>query len=237
MPSTPAKIHLCGPSIPYNQTIRTRFTDTAAKLYAWPSRGGVIILDPATAIDLDFLGFEPLDPPRKRHDDQAAEDAFCQRLLQLGAKWWDSEARYNIVTAIEACAAGFMEQRVDRAYRLDEEPEPTMREKRLVRVGWPSTGGVWVAEFDTTWAVVDEEDNLVPEWEDLGRLTMARTMDERCKLLRDRLRARFYGDLRDYEGYGFFNAWEWKEDGEVGPLLQPAETVEAWSNAYYSFSG
>lgn len=130
-----------------------------------------------------------------------------------------------------------MEQRVDGAFRLNDEPEPTMREKRLIRVGWASTGGVWVAEFDTTWAAVDEEDNLVPEMEDLGRLTMARTMDERCELLRDRLRASFYEDLKEYEGYGFLNAWEWKEHGEVGPLLQPAETVKAWSKAYYNFKG
>ncbi|KAI4214678.1 MAG: hypothetical protein LQ351_002751 [Letrouitia transgressa] len=237
MPSNPTKTHLCGPTIRYNPTIRTHFTDTAAKLYAWPSRGGVIILDPATAVDLEFLGFNPLDPPRKRHEDQAAEDSFCHRLLALGAKWWDSEARYSIVTTIESCAAGFMEQRVDGAFRLEDQSEPTMREKRLIRVGWPSTGGVWIAEFDTAWAGVDEEDNLVPEMEDLGRLTMARTMDERCELLRDRLRARFYEDLRQYEGYGFFNAWEWKVDGEVGPLLQPAETVKAWSKAYYNFLG
>jgi hypothetical protein len=62
-----------------------------------------------------------------------------------------------------------------------------MCEKRLIKVGWPSTGGgVWIAEFDTTWAGADEEDNLVPWDGDIGRLRMARTMDERCTILVDR---------------------------------------------------
>lgn len=78
-----------------------------------------------------------------------------------------------------------------------------MREKRLIKVGWPSTGGVWIAEFDRTWAGVDEEDNLVPEGEELGQLRMARTMDERCAILRDRFKAIFHRDLKSYNGYRF----------------------------------
>ncbi len=110
-----------------------------------------------------------------------------------------------------------------------------MREKRLLKAGWPSNGrGVWVAEFDTVWAGVDEEDNLVPYDEDMGRLRMARTMDERCAMLRDRFEAKFYQDLKDYKGYGFFNSWDGKKDGEVGPLLMPGETQKAWIKAHYS---
>ena len=108
-----------------------------------------------------------------------------------------------------------------------------MREKRLIRVAWPSIGGVWVADFDTTWAGVDEEDRLLPDGADLGRLKMARTMDERASLLRDRFNARHYGDIGEFEGYGFFNCWETKEEGEAGPLLSPRETREVWSRAYY----
>lgn len=111
-----------------------------------------------------------------------------------------------------------------------------MREKRLIKVGWPSTGGVWIAEFDTTWAGVDEEDNLVPEGEELGQLRMARTMDERCAILRDRFKAIFHRDLKSYNGYRFLNSWESKVTGEIGPLLRPNETIEIWRKAYYSFS-
>ncbi len=228
-PSPPKEYH-CGPGYPYNPSVRTGFTDTEAHIYAWPSKGGVIILNSANAIDFEFLGLDPLDPPSQRLSSQAAEDAFCQRLLLLGAKWWDSEARYDIVSAIEDEAQGITRS-LD--FNSEEEPPPTMREKRLIKVAWPSAGGVWVAEFDTTWAGVDEEDHLLPDDADVGRLTLARTMDERAALLRDRFNARHYGDIGEFEGYGFFNCWETKEQGEVGPLLLPQETRELWRRAYY----
>ena len=126
----------CGQTCPYDPTIRALFTDNNASIYAWPSRGGVIILDDAEAIDFEFLGLNPLDPPEKRLEDQSAEDALCQRLLSLGAKWWDSEARYSVVEHLKAGIA-----RADGVFIVEREPPPTMREKRFVKVGWPSTGG------------------------------------------------------------------------------------------------
>jgi hypothetical protein len=36
------------------------------RIYAWPSRGGVIILDDTEAIDFEFLGLNPLDLPVER---------------------------------------------------------------------------------------------------------------------------------------------------------------------------
>lgn len=230
-PSRPRESILCGPGSPYNSTLRTVFTDTEAHIYAWPSKGGVIILDGADAIDFEFLGVNPLNPPEKRLEDQSAEDEFCQRLLLLGAKWWDSEARCDIVSAIENEAQGI--SRGDIAFKLDEEPPPTMREKRLVKVAWPSTGGVWIADFDTTWAGVDEEGRLLPDRAEIGLLKMARTMDERSRILRDRFNATFYRDVNEFEGYGFFNCWATKDDGEAGPLLLPSQTYELWKNAYY----
>ncbi len=75
-------------------------------------------------------------------------------------------------------------------HKLDEglEPAPTMAEKRFVSVSWPTTGGLWIAEFDTSLWGIEEEDNLVPD--DVARLSMARTMDERTRLLRDHFDAR-----------------------------------------------
>ena len=229
-PNGPRAVYRCGPSYPFDSSVRTFFSDEHAAIFAWPSRGGVIVLDPAEAIDFEFLGLDPLDPPLRRLADRAAEDAFCQQLLRLGAKWWDSEARYAIVAAMEA---GETDRAAD-AFDVARQPPPSMREKRLVRAGWPSTGGVWIAEFETTWAGVDVEEDLLDEGEDMGRLRMARTMDERCAILRDRLRGKFYEDLKDYEGYGFFNSWESKTAGEVGPLLQPHETSDLWVEAHYS---
>jgi hypothetical protein len=186
----------------------------------------VIVLDDAEAIDFEFLGLNPLDPPAERLNDQAAEDAFCLRLLLLGAKWWDSEARCLVVARLEVSSS-----QAGGSFRADDEPRPTMREKRFVKVGWPSTGGLWVAEFDTTFAGVDEEDNLLPDDVGAAQLRMARTMDERCAILRDRFKATFYEHPRDYKGYAFLNSWETKEAGEVGPLLQPDETARLWAGA------
>ena len=76
-----------GPTCPYNSCVRTNFADIDARIYAWPSRSGLIVLDTAEAIDFKFLGLSPLDPPLERLENQAAEDVFCQRLLLLGAKW------------------------------------------------------------------------------------------------------------------------------------------------------
>ena len=235
---------------PYASTggSRTVFTDAYAAINAWPSIGGVIILDDAEAMDFEFLGLNPLDPPLERYvpaptaseeEKKLAadgEDAFCRRLLLLGAKWWDSEARYNIVAEMEGRgASGVVNRRVDDVFIVEDETPPTMREKRWIKVGWPSDGrGVWISEFDTTWAGVDEEENLLPYDEETGRLKMVRTMDERCEMLRTRFKAKFYEDLgREYNGYGFFYAWEdkvrKKGKGEVGKLLSPEETADLWS--------
>lgn len=224
-----------GEKCPYDSTVRAKFIDKDTSIYSWPSRGGVIVLDDAEAIDFEFLGLNPLDPPVERLDSQAAEDAFCQRLLLLGAKWWDSEARYLAVARM-----GGYGGRADDVFHMDVEPQPTMCEKSFVKVGWSSTGGLWVAELDTTFAGVDEEDNLsaeheedkmLPEHEGAGRLRMARTMDERCIILRDRFKATFYEYVKDYKGHAFLNSWETKETGETGPLLQPDETLDLWYNA------
>ena len=123
--------------------------------------------------------------------------------MLLGAKWWDSEARHSILAEMELRAVGGGGsgggRRGRNAFVLDEQPAPTMREKRLLKVGWPQGGGggMWVAEFDTTWAGVGEETNLLPADEELGRLRMTRTMNERCVMLMDRFRGRFYADLRE----------------------------------------
>ena len=223
----------CGPTYPYDPTVRTVFTDIDARIYAWLSAGGVKILSPAEAIDFEFLALNPLDPPLTRLDDQSKKDHFCQKLLLLGAKWWDSEARFSIVSAVEALATGTAAgdgKRVEGAFDVDKEEAPTMRERRLIRIGWASSGnGVLVSEFDTTWVGVEDE-----EWD---RLRLCRTMEERCDMLRERFGAVFYRDLKkEYHGFGFFNAWQEDKTGQVGPLLRSEETKELWLKGYYRFS-
>ena len=46
----------CGPNkIPETPSLRTSFTDTGATIWAWPSRGGVIVLEEVTGVDFTFL--------------------------------------------------------------------------------------------------------------------------------------------------------------------------------------
>jgi hypothetical protein len=210
---------------PYDNKFRTTFGHNEASIYAWPSRGGVVILNKADAVDFEFLDLDPLDPPLKRLEDQEEEDAICQRLLLLGAKWWDSEARYSIIEAQEKGVplAG------ERAFIVTDQPPATMREKRFVKVAWPSTGGIWVSEFDTVYAGVDEEDNLLEE--SPSRLQMARSMDERSKVMQQHFGAKFYKSVRDYEGYAFLKAWQEDDNGEVGPRLTADETKAFWNEA------
>ena len=250
--STAKKGPSCGP--PTSNTDPTRrieFTDTNVSIFGWPSRGGVIILNDATHVDFIFLRLSTTNPPRKRRlhssstsggdatslpsgDASAAtgglqgneddeEDAFCQRLLLLGAKWWDSEKRYQFVDRFGAGMQPFVED-VEEG-RVEE---PTLRERRWVKVGWervasnPSkmdtsgTGGFWALDCDTNWMGIIEEDNLVPA--DAARVKLAASMEERCDILK-RMGAIFYPGLEQYEGEStFLRAWEWKWEGEIGHL-------------------
>jgi hypothetical protein len=85
-----------------------------------------------------------------------------------------------------------------------------------VSVGYPSTGGLWVAEYDTTILEPEEDWNIVPF--DTARLLLARTMDDKCKILQDHFRARLLQNVELYWGHAFLNSWKVKETGEVGPL-------------------
>ena len=199
-------------------------------------------------MDFEFLGLSTVEPPCRRNDGsdrsiemgyadgvEWQEDKFCQRLLLLGAKWWDCVERFRFVNRLdggfEPAVADVEEGRVE---------EPTLRERRWVRVGWEGrvasaaaegmcydrigeggdgdSDGLWVLDCDTNMIGILEEDNLVPI--DAGRLCLARSMRERCEILK-RLGATFYGDLKDYRGEAtFLRAWEWKSDGEIGEMAK-----------------
>ena len=235
--------------------------ETNVSVYGWPSRGGVIVLDDATNVDFKFLGLSSTNPPRKRDlsvigsasriepkeqqdyekptgPGQEADSAMyeenhlCQRLLLLGAKWWDSERRYQSVI-------GFAENIESFVDRMEEgiEEEPTPRERRWVKVGWgrpfsyassieesdgkvrpadSQEGGFWILDCDNDWTDILEYDDLAPN--DAGKVKLARTMDERCQILK-RMGAKYYANLQCYKAEStFLRAWEWKREGEVGAL-------------------
>ncbi|KAJ9144368.1 hypothetical protein NKR19_g6482 [Coniochaeta hoffmannii] len=203
-------------------TTRINFIENEVGVWGWPSRGGVIVLQRVTALDFDFLGLDPVDPPMLRDRDQDAEDALCQRLLLLGAKWFDSDQRRGFI-------AGLAEDddRAVTALELEEQPWPTLMERRWVAVAYPDGrgpggGGLWVAEFDTVIRGVLEKDNLVPA--NAPQVQLARNMAEKVEVLK-RMRGKFYASLEEYGrggGKACLNSWATKTTGEVGPLVKTA---------------
>ncbi|MCJ1402569.1 hypothetical protein MMC11_005789 [Xylographa trunciseda] len=151
-------------------------------LVSWPSSGGVIIKNEVDAVELMFLGLDRLNPQMKRDIDPAVEDAFGRELRKIGGKWWRSEQRSLDVTVAQGNGR-----------------EPTAEERKMQVFGWPSSGGLLVLELES-----HEE---MPE--DIGRLTLAFTMEERCRLLEERFHAMLYKDPREYEGL----ADVWTKDG------------------------
>ena len=216
--STPRDVYVCGPSVVYDSskdvTRRISFDTPTIIIYSYPSRGGVIMLVDASPTDLDFLALDRTNPPMFRHEDPEEEDAFCQRLLLLGAKWWDSMARYWLLNGEDV-------NNVD----LDDsdEPEPTKRERHWVSVAWPSAGGLVVSEFDTNMWGVEIEKELVPE--DVARLRLCTSMDEKAQMLKDRFRGKAWGRVEDYRGNAFIGCWGRKETGEVGEFQKTLSEI------------
>lgn len=227
---------LCAPSRPRRDppTRRINFLRDSVSVWAWPSRGGLIVLEQATPVDFDFLGFDTVHPPIRRHRDQDAEDALCQKLLLLGAKWFDSEARFSFVWDV-----GDENHPAALALEAGEVPQLTRMERRWVRVAVvgaggmdrdadrnedgekdreQTQGGLWVLEYDTSIFSVMEPKNLQPG--DTGRVTLARTMEERCEILKA-MGASFFPSPDLYEGgAACVAAWKRKTEGEVGPLVK-----------------
>ena len=91
--------------------------------------------------------------PSSRSTDALEEDLFCEKMCKLGAAWWESEEDYTDVL-------------------LGMRERSPVESSEIVS-GWPSTGGVWVLRLD------DRE--KLPK--DFGKIHMALTMDERCRVI------------------------------------------------------
>jgi hypothetical protein len=187
------------PASPDPTQERIAVTDTEIRIYGWPSKGGVIALEHVEIVDFDFLGLNHLSLMVKRSENQQDEDAFCQRLLLLGAKWWSSLNRRDLFYAVA----------VDDEFaikRMKNESEPTFnaQERLWISVGWPSSGGLWVSEFETDTLGMERREDLPPG--ELAWLKLARNMDERCHLLETEFRGKFYQSLERYDGLGFLKA-------------------------------
>lgn len=107
------------------------------------------------------------------------------------------------------------------------QPYPTRRERRWVKVGWPTEtkGALWVANFEHRWPATDHGDNVVPE--NAGRVALARDMDEHCKII-EKIGGKYFKNIEEYVGETFLRAWEWKQEGEgeVGPMARTVLEIE-----------
>ncbi|KAF2267585.1 hypothetical protein CC78DRAFT_456807, partial [Lojkania enalia] len=197
-------------------TPRISFSTTGTTVFGYPSQGGLISLSPAHIPDFTFLALDRLNPALTRHSSPATEDAFCDKLLRLGAKWWDSRARYHLLT-------GALEGEEDCLAALEDgsAPEASVRESTWMCVAWVSGGGFVVAECDDERVGGGEE---VPE--DVGRLGLCGNMEERGRVLRDRFQGRFYADVKEYDGVAWIGGLERRKEGEHGELERTWEDDE-----------
>jgi hypothetical protein len=195
--------------------------ESSMDLWGWPSRGSLIVLRPASALDFAFLGLSPTDPASytSRDRDQASDDDFCRRLLLLGAKWSDSYERYKFV-----CRVADNEEVETQALEDGEQPSPSKMERRWLSIAW-TTGsmpkeevgidGFWLAEYETSMWGWEARGNFVPP--ETAREALAMNMNQKCEILKG-LGAKFYRKPEDYDGVACIIAWTSKESGEFGPL-------------------
>jgi hypothetical protein len=142
-----------------------------------------------------------------RYARREEEDEFCQKLLLLGAKWWDSFERYLL-----------LKEDIMDITELDEssEPLPTVRERHWVSVAWPSIGGLVVSEFDTNMWGVEPDKEAAPE--DVARLQLCTSIDEKANLLTSRFEGIRLSSTEEYQGNGFVGCWGLKNTGEIGDV-------------------
>lgn len=139
----------------------------------WPSTGGVWIkaLSPLEMQHLNLDRFADAE----RSADHVEEDAFCIKLQQLGASWWELPPQWPWPTSwcgsIDACV------------------QPVI--KGSVEIAYPENGGVCVLRIPDEWE--NHGDFLL--W---NALRKALTMAERCQVIL-RLGGKRCDDLEECE--------------------------------------
>ena len=131
-------------------------------VYGYPSSGGVLIRD-ARTVELLHLELDRFKEA-KRSLNTAEEDAFCKKLVQIGATWWAGKGEWLDAVLGEG---------------------DTAKMANRVETGWPSSGrGVWVLEYPKN----DREMRM-----GASLLNCCLNMDERCKMIQE-LGGIFYSD-------------------------------------------
>lgn len=128
-----------------------------------------------TGVELDCLGLSRSEDSN-REDDPEKEDAFALRILHLGARWWPSR--------------NFHKKHSDEQYPYGHRYPPDLH------IGYPSTGGIVVLRLWAGNSAMKLEEDPPERPEDWAKVTMCRTINERCSVLKS-FSALFYSDLKD----------------------------------------
>ncbi|KAF2661071.1 hypothetical protein K491DRAFT_774352 [Lophiostoma macrostomum CBS 122681] len=200
-------------------TCRTALYPESISIWAWPSPGGLIVLEHATALDFEAVGLDRINLQLFRDEDQDREDELARRLLLLGARWFGSEERYHFIQYVAED-----DEKAITQIETNEEPPTTALERRWVSVAWANgtnvNDGLWVLEFEIMMYGWQERHNHVPG--DVGKVSLAKTMEEKCQILRS-MGAKFYSTLAAYDGVACLHMWEVKTRGMMDVGQQTSE--------------
>ncbi|KAJ4394288.1 hypothetical protein N0V93_003505 [Gnomoniopsis smithogilvyi] len=208
--------------------MRIAFGQYTRDVWGWPSRGGVIVLDRATVPGHGTPWTRQCRSTHAARSGPGRRRCALPTILLLGAKWFDSTRRCHFVAALAENDESVIED-----VRHGEMEIPSLMERRWVSVAYPDghgpEGGFWVLELESgvfgtpSFFVEDvKRPKLIPDkgaW-----VHLARTMAEERGIL-ERMGARFYANLDEYDGAACLNAWKDKTEGEFGPLEQ---TTPIW---------
>ncbi|KAL8666189.1 MAG: hypothetical protein Q9202_001696 [Teloschistes flavicans] len=145
---------------------RTEFGGGSTTVRGFPSAGGMYLLRGAGPVELEFLSLDRFhETPRSNN--AVEEDAFCQKMRAIGARWFE--------------------------YEEEEDKKPPLEYRDGKRVGrtqlwlgWSANGGVWVLE-------IDEYEGARKGIG--GRIRNAKNMEERCKFI-EMLGGAFFSDRK-----------------------------------------
>lgn len=150
---------------------------------AYPSTGGLVFLKDPSAVDLKYLELPNTHDAARSTTSDEAEDELALRMVQIGAQWWpDWDLYFRHSHAIS-------ETQVFYDYHFPSQ----------VEVAFPSTGGVWVANFTQDSPRFQHEHespckSWLPYAPDMWRrrLKYALSMDDKSKLIKE-TKSTFHG--------------------------------------------
>ncbi|KAI0387991.1 hypothetical protein F5Y04DRAFT_241447 [Hypomontagnella monticulosa] len=149
-------------------------------LVAYPSTGGVVFLEDPSAVDLQYLGLPNThDTARSPGED----DDLATRMVQLGAQWWPNWDLY-----------------FRHSSRIHDDIFYDYHFPSKVDVAFPTTGGVWVANFTQDASRYRYEDMACQSWLPHApylwdiKMRYALTMDDKSEMMKD-LGATFYASV------------------------------------------